>query len=115
MNDELAPGYAQLSLRLGTLLSGAVAPEWKNTSLKEVTITDCYDFSGLRREAWCKTLGISDSMWAAYRAGMRKVPAKLLELAIKVALNGAAVQMHGVDIEATTKLAKIERILKGDA
>lgn len=110
MND-VTPGYAQLTLRLGTLLSGTTAPEWKNTSLDAVTIVDCYDVSGLRREAWCKTLGISDPAWAAYRAGTRKVPAELLELAIKVALNGAAVQMHGVDIEASSKLAKIERIL----
>ena len=115
MSDELTPGFAQLTLKLGTLLSGATAPEWKNTSLDAVTIVDCYDVSGLRRAAWCKTLGISDSTWASYRAGTRKVPAELLKLAIKAALNGAAVQMHGVDIEATTKLAEIERILKGEA
>ena len=51
MND-VTPGYAQLTLRLGTLLSGTTAPEWKNTSLDAVTIVDCYDVSGLRREAW---------------------------------------------------------------
>lgn len=75
------------------------------------TIVDCYEASGLRREAWCKALRISDSAWAAYRAGTRKVPAALLELAIKVAQNGAAVQTHDVDVEASSKLAKIERIL----
>lgn len=75
------------------------------------TIVDCYDASGLRREAWCKALGISDSTWAAYRAGARKVPAELLELAIKVAQSGAAVQAHGVDIEASSKLAQIRSIL----
>lgn len=75
------------------------------------TIVDCYEASGLRRAAWCKALGISDSAWAAYRAGTRKVPAELLELAIKVARNGAAVQTHDVDAEAASKLEKIERIL----
>lgn len=75
------------------------------------TIVDCYKASGLRREAWCKALGISDSAWAVYRAGTRKVPAELLELATKVAQSGAAVQTHSVDIEASSKLAKIERIL----
>lgn len=111
----MTPGFAQLTLRLGTLLSGATAPEWKNTDMSKVTIVDCYEVSGLRREAWCKTLGISDPTWAAYRAGTRKVPAELLKLAIKVALNGGAVQLFGVDIEASAKLSQIELILKGEA
>ena len=80
--------------------------------LSSVTLPEMFEFSGLARWAWCEAIGISSSRWGQLRAGLANVPDHIRERAIKTALNGAAVRMGAVDLEASKKLELIEQVFE---
>lgn len=102
MNDKLES-------ELRRILSGEDKPP---VDLSGVTLAELFEFSGLQRWAWCEAIGISSSRWGQLRAGLVKVPDHIRERAIKTALNGAAVRMGAVDLEATKKLDLIEQVFE---
>ena len=83
----------KLTIELTRLLTGQ-----KSDPELSVSITECFEFSGLTRRAWCETLNISDSLWSQYRTGRVKVPDKLQKEAVNLALLGAAVRLHAAKI-----------------
>lgn len=85
----------KLSMKLGSLLSGY---EGKEIDLSDVSVTEMFEFSGLTRSAWCEAIGISDALWSQYRCGGVKVPDKIREKALELALTGAAMRMNTVKI-----------------
>ena len=99
----------KLSMELSRILSDSDHPP---VDLSDVTIAEMFEFSGLTRNAWCEAIGISSSRWGQLRAGLTKVPDHILERAIRVALNGAAVRMNAVDLEDSAKLSRIKLIIK---
>lgn len=102
MNEKL---YDELA----RILSDSDQPP---VDLSDVTLAEMFEFSGLSRKAWCEAIGISSSRWGQLRAGLAKVPDHIRERAIRVALNGAAVRMGAVDLEASKKLDLIEQVFE---
>ena len=82
-------------MKIGSLLSGY---EGQEIDLSDVSVTEMFEFSGLTRSAWCSCLGIGDALWSQYRCGGVKVPEKLREKALELALTGAAMRMNAVKI-----------------
>lgn len=85
----------KLSMKIGSLLSGY---EGQEIDLSDVSVTEMFEFSGLTRWAWCESLVISDALWSQYRCGGVKVPEKIREKAINLALTGAAMRLNAVKI-----------------
>ena len=102
MNDKLES-------ELRRILSGKENPP---VDLSDVTLAEMFEFSGLTRSAWCAAIGVSSSRWGQLRAGLVNIPAHIRERAIRVALNGAAVRIGAVDLEASKKLDLIEQVFK---
>ena len=101
----------KLDAELSRILSGIDQPP---VDLSDVTLAEMFEFSGLSRRAWCEAIGISSSRWGQLRAGLANVTDRIRERAIRVALNGAAVRLGAVDLEASCKLERITRIISGD-
>ena len=102
MNEKL---YDELA----RILSDSDQPP---VDLSDVTLAEMFEFSGLSRRAWCEAIGISSSRWGQLRAGLAKVPDHIRERAIRVALNGAAVRMGAVDLEAARRISAFEEEVK---
>ena len=86
----------KMSLELGRLVSGykGQAP----VDLRDVSLAEMFEFSGLQRWAWCEALGISDSWWAQLRSGAVSVPEHIREGAIRIALTAAAARIDAVSL-----------------
>ena len=100
---------AKLKTELSRILSGNDQPP---VDLSEVTLPEMFKFSGLTRWAWCESLGVSDPCWGQYRSGRVKIPKSVRENAIRVSLQGAAVRLNAVDLEASRKIAAITDLAK---
>ena len=94
-------GITQVEMAQRLQVTPATLSRWLSGShgiSKKHSITECFEFSGLTRRAWCETLGISDALWSQYRTGRVKVPDKLQKEAVNLALLGAAVRIHAAKI-----------------
>ena len=98
---------SQLQKELDRIIAGSGDP----ADLSGVTLPEIFDFSGLTRRAWVKALGIGDSTWGQYRAGLQEVPEEVREKAIRLSLSIAAAR-SGVEISASKKLAEIKKIIQ---
>lgn len=96
-----------LQKELARLLAGSGEP----ADLSRVTLPEIFEFSGLTRRAWVKSLGIGDSTWGQYRAGLQEVPEEVREKAIRLSLSIAAAR-SGAEISASEKLAEIKKIIQ---
>lgn len=76
----------------------------------EITISDYFHASGLKTDAWCKSLGISISTWNKYRSGDLPIKPVRLAEARRIALGVRAITEGWMQIEHEADYRRIYRI-----
>ena len=55
-------------------------------------------FSGLTKESWCQSLGISENLWAEYESSS-SVPEGIKRRAVELALLGGAIRLNAISVQ----------------